>query len=137
MRQKRREQIPSFGQVTKDEMENWRMPVRVDGRTLVAKALKQFRRALLIQLGDDITPLVRAQVELAAQLKWRLLTMDHAFGESCDMTAHDSRVYLGWANSLSRVLAKLEPRPPPESKRRPGRPSLQQFVGGNGHARAL
>jgi hypothetical protein len=46
----------------------------------------------------------RALIEQGVQIKLRSAVMDRLFAESGSMTAHDSRVYLAWANSLARLL---------------------------------
>jgi hypothetical protein len=112
-----------------------------DGRTIVAKALAAFRDAIIVELGGNLTATQWQQLELATQLKLRLLQWD-AEGDG-----DPPRQYLTWTNSLSRLLTQLAPKPAPGPQRpgpkpRIGAPpttsrSLSAIVGnGNGHGRS-
>ena len=80
---------------------------KLDGRTREAKLMRETRAALLAHLGDMPSTTQRAMVEQACQLVLRLGVMDRRFAETGAMTAHDSRTYLAWANSYTRLLGRL------------------------------
>jgi hypothetical protein len=48
-----------------------------------------------------------ALIEIAVQLRMRLVVMDAAFAERGEQSAHDARQYLAWANTLARTLSRL------------------------------
>ncbi len=54
-------------------------------------------------------------INQAVQLTVRIASMDRKFTETEQQTEHDSRTYLAWANSLSRLLRQLglKVAPPP------------------------
>jgi hypothetical protein len=82
--------------------------VPIDRRTRVGREVAAFRASLLAHVGENASVTQRATVELACQLRVRLVAMDLEFAEGGGaMTAHDSRTYLAWANSLARVLNRL------------------------------
>lgn len=81
---------------------------RPDGRTREARLLKQMRGGLVAHLGGEerLTAPQRALVERAAMLQLRLATLDAKILNN-EFTEHDSRAYLAWSNSLTRLLAQL------------------------------
>src|SRR5579875_1264234 len=76
----------------------------IDRRTKIGRALTAFRTSLAQHVGGSPSGTQRAIIEQAAQLRARLLVMDARFTASGEMSAHDSRTYLAWANSLARIL---------------------------------
>jgi hypothetical protein len=87
----------------------------MDRRTKEARLLRDTRAELTAHLGGAPSATARALIEQAAQLRLRLATMDRAFAEAGGkMTLHDSRTYLAWANSYSRLLRQLGLRGAPE-----------------------
>jgi hypothetical protein len=80
---------------------------KLDGRTREAKLLRATRNELIAHLGGKPSATQLALVEQAAQLRLRIATMDRKFAQTGEMTFHDSRCYLAWANSHSRLLRQL------------------------------
>src|SRR5450631_3337055 len=76
-------------------------------RTREAQMAKRFRAELTAHVGGAPSTVGRALIEQAAQLKLQLAVMDRRFAETNEMSAHDSRVYLAWSNSLTRTLREL------------------------------
>ncbi len=62
-------------------------------------------------------------IEQAAQIRLRLAGMDRKFMEAGGMVEHDSRVYLAWSNSLSRLMRQLGTQGPP-----PRAPTLTNYL---------
>jgi len=87
--------------------ENLRSTVRLDGRTREAKAAKLFEAELVRHVGGSPSATQAALIAQATQIQMRLSAMDEAFAERGDQSAHDSRVYLSWANSLSRLMRQI------------------------------
>jgi hypothetical protein len=73
----------------------------IDGRTKTARRLKAFRKALLAQLGANLTPVQAAQIELALGLKRKLLEWEYG------NTEHNYRAFSGWSTSLSASWPNL------------------------------
>jgi hypothetical protein len=92
--------------------ENLRNVVRPDRRTVIGREATAFRATLLRHCGTEPTGPQRALIELAVQLRMRLLAMDLAFVERGEQSAHDCRQYLAWANTLARTLQRLGLQPP-------------------------
>lgn len=84
---------------------------KLDGRTREARVLRQGRAELLAHVGGAPSAVQRALIEQACQLRLRLALMDEHFAATGEMTEHDSRAYLAWANSYSRLLGRLGMKP--------------------------
>ena len=100
--------------------------VTMDMRTKEARLLRDTRAELTAHVGgtNAASATQRALIEQCAQLRLRLATMDRAFAEAGGkMTAHDSRTYLAWANSYSRLLRQLGLRGAPAPV-----PSLAEYL---------
>jgi len=95
--------------------ENMRVAVRLDRRTRLGRDVAAFRRELLQHVGDRPSATQRAIVELAVQLRARLVAMDQAFAERGDQSAHDTKSYLAWSNSLARAMGRLGLKGPAEA----------------------
>jgi hypothetical protein len=80
---------------------------KLDGRTREARLMREARAELTAHVGGKPSATQRALIEQAAQLRLRIATMDRRYAETGEMTAHDSRTYLAWANSYSRLLRQL------------------------------
>ena len=80
---------------------------KLDRRTREARHLESVRADLTAHLGGNPSATQRRLIERAAWLSLRVAMLDAAMAESGVMTDHDSRTYLAWSNSLSRVLAHL------------------------------
>ena len=77
-------------------------------RTREGRLLKRMRVELIAHVGGKPSATQRAMIDQCAQLRLRLAVMDRAFAQSGGaMTAHDTRTYLAWANSYSRLLRQL------------------------------
>jgi hypothetical protein len=82
--------------------------VKLDGRTREAILIKETRAELLAHVGGHPSATQRALIEQLVQIKLRLAVMDRKFAATgSTMTDHDSRTYLAWANSYSRLLRLL------------------------------
>jgi hypothetical protein len=80
---------------------------KVDGRTREARLMRETRAELTAHVGGKPSATQRALIEQLVQLRLRIATMDRRFAETGETTAHDSRTYLAWANSYSRLLRQL------------------------------
>lgn len=86
-----------------------------DGRTREARLVRDTRAALIRHVGGSPTIAQRMLIDRVAQLTLRIATMDRKFAETEVQTEHDSRCYLAWTGSLSRLLRDLglAAAPPP------------------------
>jgi hypothetical protein len=80
---------------------------RLDGRTKEAQLLKTHRAELIQHCGGNPSPVQRALIEQACQIKLRLFKMDQKFAKSGGMTEHDTAHYLAWSNSYTRTVSRL------------------------------
>ena len=80
---------------------------RMDGRTREARFLCRARAEMVQHVGGNPSATQRTLIEQAAQLQLRLAVMDRRFAETGAQTDHDSRTYLAWSNSLSRLMRQL------------------------------
>ena len=80
---------------------------KIDGRTREARLMQTTRAELVAHVGGKPSATQRALIEQACQLALRIATMDRKFAETGEQTEHDSRVYLAWANTFSRLLRQL------------------------------
>lgn len=79
----------------------------LDKRTRLGKDIQAFRTELVRHVGGEPSATQAALIELAVQLRLRLASMDARFAECGEMSAHDSRTYLAWSNSLARTVRQL------------------------------
>ncbi len=88
---------------------------KLDGRRREAKLMQEARAELVQHLGGNPSATQAAMIEQAVQLRLRLAVMDRKFAEGCEQTLHDSRTYLAWSGSYTRLLGRLglEPAAPP------------------------
>jgi len=98
---------------------------RLDGRTKEARLVKATRAELLRHLGGEADTIQAALIEQVIQIRLRLATLDRKYAQTGMMTDHDTRTYLAWANSYSRMLAKLGITLP---KARPSGPGLTEYI---------
>jgi hypothetical protein len=80
---------------------------KMDQRTKEARLMRETRAELTAHVGGKPSATQRALIEQAVQLRLRIATMDRRFATSIEMTQHDSRTYLAWSNSYSRLLRQL------------------------------
>jgi hypothetical protein len=84
---------------------------KLDQRTREARLLRQVTADLTAHVGTPSTT-QRMMITRAAQLSMQIALMDakHAKG---GITEHDSRTYLAWVGSLTRLLVQLGLDRPP------------------------
>jgi len=78
----------------------------IDRRTFEAKLFDEFRAELVAHVGGSPNVVQGAIIERACWLRLRCAMLDAKLAEG-SFTDHDSRTYLAWANTLSRLLARL------------------------------
>jgi hypothetical protein len=69
--------------------------------------MRDTRAALTAHVGGNPSVTQRLLIDRAVQLTIRVATMDRKFAETEVQTEHDSRTYLAWTGSLSRILRDL------------------------------
>ncbi len=79
----------------------------LDQRTREARLIRETRAELVRHLGGNPSATQAAMIEQAVQLRLRLAVMDRKFAEGGEQTLHDSRTYLAWSGSYTRLLARL------------------------------
>jgi hypothetical protein len=84
---------------------------KIDGRTQEARLMRQTREALVQHLGGKPSATAKLLIERAVNLQLRIATMDRKFAETGEMTEHDTRTYLAWTGSLSRLCRDLGLKP--------------------------
>ena len=82
-------------------------PRRLHGLSAERQAAARLRAALIAHCGGRPSATQACMIEQAAELKLRLAVMDRAFIRTQHRSAHASRDYLAWSNSLVRLLAQL------------------------------
>jgi hypothetical protein len=94
--------------------ENLQTAIRLDRRTIIGREATAFRAALVRHVGASPSETQKAMINLAVQLRMRLLAMDASFTDRGEQSAHDAKQYLAWAASLRRALVALgmEAAPP-------------------------
>ncbi len=80
---------------------------KLDGRTWEAKLLSHVRRDMTSHVGGSPSVTQRALIDRAAWLTLHIAQIDRRTGEGQAMTEHDSRTYLAWTNSLTRLMRQL------------------------------
>ena len=95
----------------------------LDRRTSESKLLEQFRDELIIHCGGEPSIVQRTIIERAAWLRLRLALLDGKIATGA-FSEPDSRCYLGWANTLSRLLLRLGVSPTAAPQ-----PSLSEVLG--------
>ena len=78
-----------------------------DGRTREARLMRDTRAALTAHVGGTPSITQAMLIDRAVQLTIRIAAMDRKFAETEIQTDHDSRTYLAWTGSLSRLLRDL------------------------------
>lgn len=78
-----------------------------DGRTREARLIASLRAELIAHVGGKPSITQRMLIDQACELQLRIALMDRRFTETGSQTDHDSRHYLAWTNSLSRLLRQL------------------------------
>jgi hypothetical protein len=88
---------------------------KLDQRTKEARLMRETRADLTAHVGGTPSVTQRALIEQVVQLYLRLAVMDRRFMETGEV--QDNRIYLAWANSLSRLLRQLGWTPAAERSR--------------------
>jgi hypothetical protein len=94
----------------------------LDRRTHEAKLFEAFRTDLIAHVGGSPSVVEAALIERCAWVRLRLAMMDSKVA-SGSFTEQDSAVYLAWANTLGRLLARLGLQQAPAPQ-----PTLQQVL---------
>ena len=88
----------------------------LDGRSAAGRLLRRVRKELTDHLGGKPSPPQRVLVDRAAWLTLHMAQIDARTAEGRPMTEHDSRTYLAWSNTLTRLMRQLGtagvPQPP-------------------------
>src|SRR4051812_28818603 len=79
----------------------------VDFRTLEGRYFRQVRDELTRHVGGKPSPAQKILIERCAQLMLRIRLMDVAHAKDDFLSEKNTREYLVWTNSLSRLLVKL------------------------------
>ena len=85
--------------------------------------MRETRAELTAHVGGNPSATQRALIERAVQLTLRIGAMDRKFGQSGEMTEHDSRTYLAWSACLSRAMRDLGLKPAASAP-----PSLREHI---------
>lgn len=88
----------------------------VSARTKGGRVLALFRDTFIEHFGGEPTRMELAVIDIAIQLKYRLLLMEQKFDENdADMSEKDSQRYLAWCNALTRLIKGLGKARAPKS----------------------
>lgn len=87
--------------------ESLQTAVRLDRRTVIGRDAVAFRKSLLAHVGGQPSAAQAGLIDIAVQLRMRVVAMDAKFAERGEQSAHDAKQYLAWSNSLSRTLIRL------------------------------
>jgi hypothetical protein len=79
----------------------------LDRRSCEFRRLSEIRSGLMDHLGGHASPVQAALIERAATLTLHIETFDKRAFASGGLDEKSSRVYLGYTNSLSRLLRQL------------------------------
>jgi hypothetical protein len=83
------------------------MLAKLDQRTREARLIRETRAGLVQHVGGSPTVPQRMLIERACHLTLRIALMDQRLSETGLQTEHDTKVYLGWGNALSRLLRQI------------------------------
>ena len=79
----------------------------VDFRTVEGRYFRQVRDELTRHVGGKPSPAQKILIERCAQLMLRIRLMDVAHAKEDFLSEKNTREYLVWTNSLSRLLRQL------------------------------
>jgi hypothetical protein len=79
----------------------------LDGRRAEARRMKETRQELTQHLGGSPSVTQRLMIDRIATMMLRMELMDREAFNGTPMSDRDQRAYLGWANSVSRMLRHL------------------------------
>jgi hypothetical protein len=80
---------------------------RLHGNSTERRAAARLRADLIAHCGGRPSATQMAMIEQATELKLRLAVMDQDFIRTSRRSAHASRDYLAWSNSMVRLLRQL------------------------------
>ena len=90
---------------------------KIDGRSADGRFLRRIRTELTRHVGGKPSATQHALIDRIAWLRLRIAAMDARTASARQMTELDSRTYLAWVGSLSRLMRELGPEVPlPEAK---------------------
>jgi hypothetical protein len=79
---------------------------KIDGRTKIAKLMRETRAALVAHVGGEPSATQRALIERVVRLTVKCSLIDAKIAAGTD-TDYDSKSYLAWSNALRRALRDL------------------------------
>lgn len=92
---------------------------KIDGRSADGRFLRRIRLELAQYVGGKPSATQHALIDRIAWLRLRIAAMDARTASAKQMTEMDSRTYLAWVGSLSRLMRELGPEVPlPSAKPR-------------------
>lgn len=87
---------------------------KIDGRTRTARLVRDTRAELVAHVGGKPSATQAVLIERACQLALQIALMDAKRG---GLTDHDSRTYLAWTNTLTRLCRQLGLKSAPDRSR--------------------
>ncbi len=81
--------------------------MKMDGRSAEVKLLRSVTRSLVSHVGGSPSATQEALINRAAWLTLHLATMDRKIMSEGGPSERDSRQYLAWSNSLSRLIRQI------------------------------
>ena len=82
---------------------------KIDGRSPEGRFLRRVRLELAGYVGGKPSATQHALIDRIAWLRLRIAAMDARTASTKQMTELDSRTYLAWVGSLSRLMRELGP----------------------------
>jgi hypothetical protein len=89
---------------------------KIDGRTKIAKLMRETRATLTAHVGGEPSATQRALIERVVWLTLKCSLTDAKIAAGTD-TDYDSKSYLAWSNALRRALRDLVCSQPRQSSR--------------------
>lgn len=92
---------------------------KIDGRSADGRFLRRVRAEMALHCGGKPSATQHALIDRIAWLRLRIAAMDGNTALAKPMTEHDSRTYLAWVGTMSRLMRELGPAVPlPDDKPR-------------------
>ena len=88
---------------------------KLDGRTKEARLANGLRADLIQHVGEKPSTTQLMLINQAVQLQLHIALLDRKSAER-ELTDHDSRYYLAWCNSLSRLLRQIGLKSAPQPR---------------------
>ena len=90
---------------------------KIDGRSADGRFLRRVRAELALHCGGKPSATQHALIDRIAWLRLRIAAMDSNSASAKPMTECDSRTYLAWVGTMSRLMRELGPAVPlPDAK---------------------